>query len=91
MLVAIDAMNRSRVIIANRLSDWNIGLVSAASHLNGHYGNRTYRIPMYFRDQFQLTFKFVLVASRILEYQVVSRPPLNALLFDARRSMLLDD
>ena len=38
VLVAIDAINASRMITANRLTDWSIGSVSAAFDLNEHYG-----------------------------------------------------
>jgi len=37
-LVAIDAINASRMVTANRLIDWNIGSVSAVIDLNKHYG-----------------------------------------------------
>ena len=50
VLVAIDTRNASRMIVANRLSEWNIGPVNAASYLNGHYGNLTYRISMYITE-----------------------------------------
>ena len=36
-LVAIDAINASRIVAVNRLSDCNIGSVSAAFDLNKHY------------------------------------------------------
>lgn len=37
-LVAIDAINASRMVTANRLIDWNIRSVSEAFNLNKHYG-----------------------------------------------------
>ena len=37
-LVAIDAINASRMVTANRLIDWNIGSVSAVFDLYKHYG-----------------------------------------------------
>jgi hypothetical protein len=37
VLVAIDAINASRIVDANRLSDWNMVAGIAASDLNQHY------------------------------------------------------
>ena len=44
VLVAIDAINASRMVTANRLIDWNIGALSAAIDLNKHYGTGYFAI-----------------------------------------------